>query len=163
MLCCAVAADGCDCGAGTKEAQHLEVRGNGRTAYNDLMKILRFIVLAALMLGFAQAGSRYEVKCSDDKCGFTSSIGIGGGFKFEQASGWCQKCDTMVSVTWKRGDKKEPAVLEAWDALAGMMRKIFKCPKCGTPFMQVDHIDELKHCPKCGKPSLKSRRTQLYD
>lgn len=127
------------------------------------MNILRLIILAALMLGTARAGSRYEVKCSDDKCGFVSSIGIGGGLKFEQASGWCKKCDAMVSVTWKRGEKKEPAVLSFWDALAGEVRKIFKCPKCETPFMRIDQISELKHCPKCGKASLKSRRTMLYD
>jgi ribosomal protein L37AE/L43A len=127
------------------------------------MNIFRLLLVATLMLGSAQAGTQYEVKCSDEKCGFASSIGIGGGMKFEQASGFCKTCDKMVSVTWKRGEKKQPVVLSFWDALAGKVRKVFRCPKCEAPFVSVDQIAELKHCPKCGKDSLKSKRTILYD
>ena len=127
------------------------------------MSVLRFLIVPVLVLGSAQAGTQFEVKCSTEQCGFTTSIGIGGGRKFEQASGFCKKCNQMVSVTWKRDEAKEPAALSFWDALTGAVRKIFKCPKCKTPFVKIEEITELKHCPKCGKDSLKARRTLLYD
>jgi DNA-directed RNA polymerase subunit RPC12/RpoP len=127
------------------------------------MNIFRFLLVVTLMLDSARAGTQYEVKCSDEKCSFASSLGIGGGRKFEQASGFCKKCDKMVSVTWTRGEKRQPMILSFWDALTGEVREIFKCPKCGVPFVSIDQIEELKHCPKCGKDSLKSKMTILYD
>ena len=127
------------------------------------MNTPRLLILSLLLTGAVQAGTRYEVKCTDSQCGFVSSIGIGGGMRFEEASGYCKKCDAMVSVTWKRGEKKQPLLLEVWDALAGRARRIFRCPKCEAPFLKVDQIAELRHCPKCGKESLKTKRTLLYD
>lgn len=124
---------------------------------------IRFLIIALLMVGSARAGMQYEVKCTNEPCGFTTSIGIGGGMKFEQASGYCKKCDKVVSVTWKRDTKERSAYLSFWDALTGRVREIFKCPKCTNPFVMITSIDDFKHCPKCGKASLKSKRTLFYD
>jgi ribosomal protein L37AE/L43A len=103
------------------------------------------------------------MKCSDKTCGFTANIGIGGGIKFEQASGFCKKCDRIVSVTWKRDSREGPSLVSFWDALTGQVRQVFHCPKCKAPVLRVEQIEELKHCPKCGKKSLGSKRTVLYD
>lgn len=127
------------------------------------MNTMRILMLAALLPAVCEAGTRYEIKCSTGSCGYASSIGIGGGMRFEEASGYCRKCDQIVSATWRRGEKKTPLLMEIWDALAGKARRIFPCPKCKAPFVKVDQIAEFRFCPKCGKESLKSRRTLLYD
>lgn len=127
------------------------------------MKMPHFWMLVLLMTGSALAGTQYDVRCTDAKCGFTTTIGIGGGRMFEEASGYCQKCAKSVSVTWKREGKPRPLPLRFWDALTGRMREIFNCPACKTPFVNMEQIEDLKHCPKCGKDSLKSKRTVMYD
>lgn len=120
-------------------------------------------LLLLIMLGPAVAGTGYDLRCEDAKCGFTASIGIGGGRLFEEASGYCPKCAKVVSVTWKRDGKPKSAPVRFWDALTGGLREIFRCQKCQGPFVKVEQIEEFKHCPKCGKASLKARRTVLYD
>ncbi len=115
------------------------------------------------MLGTAWAGTQYDVKCTTKGCGFATAIGIGGGMKFEQASGYCRKCEKVVSVTWKRDSKEKPAHKEFWDPVTGEMREVFTCPECKGPFVAIQQIEEFKHCPKCGKPSLRSKTTVLYD
>lgn len=127
------------------------------------MNCMRPFMLSILILGTAWAGTQYEVRCSNNECGFTTSIGLGGGMKFEQASGYCRKCDKMVSVTWKRDSKQKPAHRSFWDPLIGDMREVFNCPECKSPFAAIHGIEEFKHCPKCGKPTLKSKSGILYD
>ncbi|MFH0957754.1 MAG: hypothetical protein V1897_03540 [Pseudomonadota bacterium] len=39
------------------------------------------------------AGSGHDLRCADDKCGFSTAAKIGGGFSFEQAGGFCKKCN----------------------------------------------------------------------
>ncbi len=126
------------------------------------MRLLCFSLLL-LMLGSASAGTGYDVRCEDAKCGFTTSIGIGGGRMFEEASGYCTKCAKSVSVTWPRGEKPKAAAVRFWDAITGRVRELFRCKTCQEPFVRITQIEELKHCPKCGKASLKARRTVMYD
>ena len=128
-----------------------------------MVRILSIVLVAAATLGSARGGTQYAVACSDKRCGFTTGIGIGGGRMFEQASGYCHKCEESVSVTWKRGSKNLPPHIRFWDPFSGIMREIFDCPKCKGPFMKLDQIEDFRHCPKCGKESLKSKRTVLYD
>lgn len=117
----------------------------------------------ALLSCAAHAGTQYELTCSSEGCGYKDSIGLGGGFKFEQASGWCAKCGKMVSRTWERGSRKRAPRIEFWDPLSGVLRVLFKCPKCDGFVVEVPAIDALKHCPKCGKPTLKATRRMMYD
>jgi hypothetical protein len=127
------------------------------------MNRVRVLIVVILMLGTAWAGTQYEVRCSNKGCGFTTSIGIGGGFKFEEASGYCRKCEKVVSVTWKRDSNQKPAHRAFWDALTGEVRELFSCPECKGPFVAIQSVEEFKHCPKCGKPTLKPKRGILYD
>ena len=114
-------------------------------------------------MGTAHAGTAYEVHCENAKCGFTTSIGIGGGRMFEEASGYCAKCSAMVSVTWKRDDKPKSLLARFWDSITGQTREIFRCKTCQGPFVKLEQIEDFKHCPKCGKASLKAKQTILYD
>jgi len=126
------------------------------------MRFACFLLLVALW-GSARAGTGYDLRCEDAKCGFTASIGIGGGRMFEEATGYCPKCAKVVSVTWKREGKPRSAPARFWDALTGRLREIFRCQSCQGPFVKIEQIEDFKHCPKCGKASLKARRTVLYD
>lgn len=112
---------------------------------------------------FAHAGTRYEVSCSDSKCGFSTAIGIGGGRMFEQASGWCGKCGKTMSITWKRDSEKRPAFTRFWDALTGREREVFQCAECRSPVAVIEEIKHFKHCPRCGKASLKHKGNLMYD
>ncbi|MBN8420169.1 MAG: hypothetical protein J0L73_14730 [Verrucomicrobia bacterium] len=127
------------------------------------MKLLRLLWLTALMLGSVRAGSLYEVRCETSMCGFKTTLGIGGGRLFDQASGYCWKCGKTASVTWKREQEKSPLHLKFWDALCGRMREVFTCPTCKGPFVMIEQIEDMKHCPKCGKTSLKTKLTVMYD
>ena len=124
---------------------------------------MRLFCICMLLIGSANAGTEYEVRCEEAKCGFVTTIGIGGGRMFEEASGYCGKCAKSVSVTWKRDEKPRPAPVRFWDAITGGMREIFRCKTCQGPFVKIEQIEELKHCPKCGKESLKAKLTVMYD
>lgn len=125
----------------------------------------RFICFLSwlIMAVSAHAGSLYEVRCTTAECGFVARIGIGGGRKFEEASGYCTKCEKVASVTWPRGEKPETAPVRFWDGLVGRLREVFRCKTCHAPFVKLEAPEELKFCPKCGKESLKAKRTILYD
>lgn len=111
----------------------------------------------------SQAGSGYEVECKDAKCGFKTEAGIGGGFVFEEAGGFCAQCNEWVSVTWKRGEKAPVPFAKFWDPKTGEFRRLYKCPKCKQPFVVIEKIEDMKFCPRCKKPTLKNKRTVLYD
>jgi hypothetical protein len=123
------------------------------------------IFAGALLAGAsaAQAGTGYAVKCKDTKCGFKTQAGIGGGMRFEEASGFCSKCQGWVSLTWKRGEKAPAPFATFWDPKTGTTRRLFKCPKCNQPFVVVEKIEDMKFCPKCNHSTLESKRTVLYD
>ena len=113
--------------------------------------------------GTLQAGTGYEVKCKDVKCGFKTHAGIGGGFVFEEAPGYCTTCQKWVAVTWKRGEKAPVPFATFWDPQTGGMRRLYKCPKCQQPFVVIEKTEDMKFCPKCKQPTLQSKRTVLYD
>lgn len=113
--------------------------------------------------GVSQAGSGYEVKCKDAKCGFRTEAGIGGGLTFEEAAGFCTQCNKWVSVTWKRGGKAHRPFAKFWDPKTGETRRLFKCPKCKQLFVVIEKIEDVKFCPKCKQPTLTNKRTVLYD
>jgi len=127
-------------------------------------KRLLLIGLAALLLPFAAvlAGSQYELVCKNKDCNYKGSIGIGGGFEFEQASGYCLHCKDFVSISWGR-EKKQPQPLKVWNPATGKVMLLYKCPKCQNPFLPVEEIENLKYCPKCNKATLRHNLTILYD
>jgi hypothetical protein len=61
------------------------------------------IVCAIFCAEIAQAGSQYDVTCEDEKCGFKTSVDVGGGFEFDQIQGYCRNCSSSVTLSWKRG------------------------------------------------------------
>jgi hypothetical protein len=109
------------------------------------------------------AGSRYDLRCADDKCGFSTAAKIGGGLSFEQAGGFCKKCNKWVSVTWKRSEKAPSQLLEFWNPTTGEVNQICNCPVCGHPYRVIKNIEDMKFCPKCNQSTIKSKLTIMYD
>ena len=125
-----------------------------------------FALLALSLLctvALLQAGAGYDVTCKSENCGFKINAKIGGGRAFEEASGYCARCDKWVSVTWKRQQKAPAPLFEFWDPETGQTRQIRKCPDCAQPFVVIKAIGDMKFCPKCQKPNLESKRTIMYD
>ncbi|MFA5167986.1 MAG: hypothetical protein WC530_05595 [Candidatus Omnitrophota bacterium] len=129
-------------------------------------KVFWIILFAGTFFGgvrVLQAATGYEVKCKDAKCGFKTQAGIGGGFAFETAAGFCAPCKKWVSVTWKRGEKAPVPFAMFWDPQTGEIRRLYKCPKCKQPFVVIEKIEDMKFCPRCKRPILGNKRTVLYD
>jgi hypothetical protein len=136
------------------------------------MKRYSFITLLILIFiisSISYAGSMFEVQCTDTSCGFKTSISIGGGFNFGQITGYCRKCNEPVYIQWKiikyvREKEPDPTML-FWDPTFGngKIRRIYKCPKCDMPFIEITNIDDFHYCPKCRKPTITPISSMIYD
>src|SRR5205085_8205554 len=77
------------------------------------MKAIRFILmsLVAFAATLCMAGTAWHYKCEAPKCGFEGDLGIGGGFVFHKATGYCTTCKKFISMSWKAkgvtGDMKK--------------------------------------------------------
>lgn len=128
------------------------------------------VTLLAVLAGvsvFALAGDGYGFKCPNEKCGFKPTVVFGGGMLFEQAQGWCHKCQAFRNVTWTRPGapplnadvkpKPQPKPLaEVWVPASGQVRKVYKCPSCADgSFIEILKPEELCRCPKCNSADFK--------
>lgn len=132
------------------------------------MKRKQIILMLAVIIiffsaGLAMAGSAYKVQCENKNCRFFSEVMFGGGFKFDQATGYCKKCRKFVYLTWERGKNKSSIMGDIWCPLTGQDFSIFRCPSCSGPVLQINSIEDLKYCPSCRQPALKTTHTLLFD
>ena len=125
-------------------------------------RILAVGLAFMLPLAAVLAGSQYDLVCKNKDCNYKGSIGIGGGFQFEQVTGYCLNCKDFVSLSWNR-EQKKPEPLKVWNPTTGQAMLLYKCPKCQTPFLPIEKIEDLKRCPKCNKATLEHNLTILYD
>ncbi len=66
---------------------------------------LLFLGLAAVAILFGpaiRAGMMGEFTCSNKECNFKAQLSFGGGFMFEQVTGYCCKCEKFVYLNWPR-------------------------------------------------------------
>ncbi len=115
-----------------------------------------FIIVSILALATAgaKAGTLYELKCVQPDCDFLSVISLGGGRKFDQASGYCQQCRSIVSVEWNR-DSGERPLSAVWDAISGGLREVFSCPDCKKGVLAVEEIEDFAIVPNAGRRGLR--------
>ena len=147
------------------------------------MRLRRLFLIAgtALALLFCTTllfgGSGYNARCTDEKCGYEGRINFGGGFTFNQVTGYCAQCKQFVYVSWPNGSQtqtinigEEPPAKPIppkplgtiWDPATGKTGTLYACPKCKGPFLAVNE-GEMKCCPKCNKPTLKMDLLLEYD
>jgi len=125
-------------------------------------RILAVGLAFMLPLAAVLAGSQYDLVCKNKDCNYKGSIGIGGGFQFEQVTGYCLNCKDFVSLSWNR-EQKKPQPLKVWNPATGQVMLLHKCPKCQNPFLPIEKIENLKYCPKCNTATLEHDLTILYD
>ncbi|MCX6354856.1 MAG: hypothetical protein NTZ78_08135 [Candidatus Aureabacteria bacterium] len=135
-----------------------------------LMRVLVATLLCASSTAVAMAGTSYKISCQNEKCGFKGAVDFGGGFKFEQITGYCTQCRKFVYLQWPREEKgkdspktKPKPIGLIWDATAGHTRELYVCPHCKKAFFPILSEKELRFCPNCGQESLKLQMRLLYD
>lgn len=116
---------------------------------------------SVLLAAMAWAGTQYEIRCTNETCGFQATVGFGGGKGFEEATGFCVACGEFVSVFWDRGERG-PEPVRIWDPAEGEIL-LYKCPKCGKPFLPFKDPHQMKNCPKCKQATLTFEERMLYD
>ena len=134
--------------------------------------IIVFSFYTEIVLG----GVEYRLKCKNGKCNYSKNIGFGGGLSFGEIVGYCMNCNDFVCLQWEsrklmpdgsfsEQTLKGPEPIDwVWDLSGEKPRAIYRCPKCGKPFMAITNIEDLKYCPKCKQSSLQIEETGLlYD
>ena len=154
------------------------------------MKTARIILISGVILTatLSIAGTSWRYKCDAPKCGFEGALNLGGGFRFEQVTGFCTTCKKYVSISWKRqglkGDWKkfqdeETSLLETaplkictvWNQASDRTADLYPCPHCKKPFMEIDDIDltlgdgviDKRFCPICTNLTLRIQNQGHYD
>ncbi|HRT28209.1 MAG TPA: hypothetical protein P5527_00305 [Kiritimatiellia bacterium] len=152
------------------------------------MKKSTLIVIAVLgTAALAFAGSMWHLKCEAPKCKFDADIGIGGGFIFGKATGYCTTCREFVSLSWKTqgltGEWKKHAdksdlpdtppkkVGTVWNPATGLTADLYPCPQCQKPFMEIDDLSLMRgsqefgklFCPRCTNLTLRVQKRGNYD
>ena len=153
------------------------------------MKTIRILTASSFLLAatLCFAGTRWHYKCETSKCGFEGELGIGGGFLFNKATGYCTTCKKFVSIVWKvkgvTGDMKkrqdnatnllERAPQKAgtvWNPATGLTAGLYPCPHCKTPFLEINDISLMRgsadvghFCPSCTNLTLKFEDRGTYD
>jgi len=159
-------------------------------AHHPSMKPLSIILISAVAVSatLCIAGTAWHYKCESPKCGFDGDLEVGGGFDYNQASGYCTTCKKFVSVSWKRERVTEelkkvqdkstnlPATAPAklgttWNPATGYTAALYPCPHCRKPFMEIDNISLVRGsvesgkvlCPKCTNLTLSFKHRGNYD
>lgn len=144
---------------------------------HQFRRVAVLALVAALLLTCGSAlfgGTGYNLHCTDAECGYEGRVNFGGGFFFNQFTGYCTQCQSFVYLRWPNGNgpvkegqerpKVEPPkpLGTVWDARTGQDGTLYACPKCKGPFMAINEPD-LKCCPKCHKPTAKLDALLAYD
>lgn len=129
----------------------------------EIFALVLLLCVCVVGIRSSEAGTGYNVTCSDEKCGFSVKAGIGGGMRYEEAAGYCPKCGTWTTVSWRRRTAAPAPVAVFWDPQTGAQRQVRACTKCSEPYVVINRIEDIKYCPKCGNPTMTSKRTLLYD
>jgi hypothetical protein len=155
------------------------------------MKTICIILISVVVFAapLCVAGTVWHYKCETPNCGFEGDLEIGGGFIYEEATGYCTTCRKLVSIRWKRKDvtgnrkKRQDEATDllenapekvgtVWNSVTGRMADLYPCPYCKKPFMKIGEASLWQaersglgniFCPSCAKPALKFQHGIVYD
>ena len=115
------------------------------------------------ILATALAGQMYSFSCPH--CGYKDDVISGGVMVRGMISGACGTCRKLVTITWDWKKDKAPEPYETiWDAGSGRTLKVFKCPQCKGPFVEIeDPKTDLRFCPRCHKSLPKVEMGPIVD
>jgi hypothetical protein len=132
------------------------------------------------------AGTIYEYKCGVPTCGFKGRLNLGGGLLFDQVTGYCASCRKFVPLRWKsqraQAHARDQAVQlperapepvgSVWNFATGRAVKLYTCPDCAKPFMELQAGDfgassggvlHKSYCPMCTNRTLEFTPMGVYD
>lgn len=126
----------------------------------------QYIIGTIIILGIvstALAGQMWSISCPH--CDYSGGFISGGIMVRGMISGACGTCRRIVTISWDWKKDKAPEPSETlWDAASGRTFKVFKCPDCKGPFIQIeDAKTDLRFCPRCHKPGLKVEKDAIVD
>lgn len=133
--------------------------------------MLLIVVLSVAFASTAWAGTGYKIRCLNPQCDFASSIGLGGGMRFEEITGYCFEKNSFVRITWPRQGKYNPDVqddrapkpMTIWNHATGESFQVYTFPDCSEPLLPITNIKEFKFCPQCNQPTLEFEAELHYD
>lgn len=144
----------------------------------------RCLLVVAVVVTALCAGEGYQLTCSKPDCRNDGHIMFGGGFTFNQITLFCAECRDWRYLRWGNGvrlvapdpprpdaPKADPPVKppaptplgSIWDPETGKTKRLYTCPKCTKPALEVADPDQIKHCPKCNAPDAKMQLLLAYD
>lgn len=112
--------------------------------------VLLALGLLAGSVASARAGQMFKVRCA--VCRLSTSLALGGGRSFDQATGWCAPCGAFRSVSWKRGTPPPRT-------RAGSL----PCPRGAHRFAVLSDAAAVRRCPRCGRRGVRVTPWLLYD
>ena len=131
------------------------------------------LLFAILLAAVVYAASGYSFLCLNKDCGYKTNVSFGGGFVFDQITGYCVQCSQFVYLRWHRKGAPEVAdnlpadpptpVARIWNPSTGETISLYACPKCAKPFLPIEDETRLTHCPRCGKDKIEKDGRLAYD
>lgn len=117
------------------------------------------------------AGHTYLLRCNSSKCAYKPAVRVGGGFQFDQASGFCTKCEKFVFITWKHDAEPPKPIGTVWEPTSGKKCALYPCPTCKSTLLDISALPlllatigkEPPLCPKCTNGVLTLVDTGDYD
>jgi hypothetical protein len=158
-----------------------------------IKRTIQIVITLAAIATISVAGEMWHVTCVNPKCKLDARFTIGGGFIFEQVTGYCTTCQKFVSLSWARhsltgadktfSDKTSlpntppRKIGTVWNAATGRTATLYPCPYCTNLFMTIDYLPEdlsliidngsMKSskiiCPKCTNLTLRAQSTGWID
>jgi len=144
----------------------------------------RCLLVVAVVVTALCAGEGHLLTCAVPECKSDGQIMFGGGFTFNQVTLYCAECRDWRYLRWGNGVRlvppapvtpdtpattpppKPPAPTpmgSIWDPETGQTKRLFTCPKCAKPALEVASPEQIKHCPKCNAPGAKVTAVLAYD
>lgn len=110
----------------------------------------------------AWAGSLFSFSCEGPAGHIEERVVLGGGFKFEQITGFCLSAKRFVYLIWKRHDPA-PVPLRVWDPKTGDVFELYRAEDCPEPIIPIRAVEQLDRLPICRQGSLKFQIEGLFD
>ena len=92
----------------------------------------------------------YEITSRVDDKTVSYRVTFGGGFAFEQYTGFDPETKKFVYLKWKRGEKAPKPVSKIWDHQTGKTVSLYKFPGAKNLLSIIPSVKEMKFCPVTG-------------
>ena len=121
------------------------------------------LLLMILLANSALAGAEYEITSTKGEETVTYTVNFGGGFMFEQYTGYDPVSQKFVYLTWPRDGQVPKPVGVIWDHQTGKTMDLYQFPGVNHPLPVIPSLEVMKVCPRTGDRNFKARPALAYD